>query len=105
MQKVTLGVISASKYYQQTLEEKVFYDLLNVRNISDDVLIWEKSQRDNDFYLQKALQRVWEHRLTLIKEKCLSNQRKFPFFVMVLSKYGISANETKIQAIKKLKKP
>ena len=43
--------------------------------------------------------------LTLNKEKCLFNLPKIIFFGMVLSKYGISVNETKIQATKKLKKP
>ena len=49
--RLTLGVTSASEHYQQTLERKVFYDLQNVRNISDDVIIWGKSQREHDFYL------------------------------------------------------
>ena len=101
--KLTLGVTSALKHYQQTLERKVFYDLQNVRNFSEDVIIWGKSQREHDFYLQKALQRVREHGLIFNREKCLFNLKLH--FEMVLSKDGISADETKIQAIKKLKKP
>ena len=62
--RLTLGVTSASEHYQQTLERKAFYDLENVPNISDDVIIWGKSQREHDFYFQKALQRVREHGLT-----------------------------------------
>ena len=102
---LTLAVTSASERYQQTLERKVFYNLQNVGNISDDEIIWEKSQREHDLYLQKALQRIREHGLTLNKEKCLFNLPRITFFGMVLSKDGISADETKIQAIKKLKKP
>ena len=59
------GVTGASEHYQQTLERKVFYGLQNLRNILDDVIIWGKSQHELDFYLQKALQQVWEHGLTL----------------------------------------
>ena len=55
LKRLTLGVTIASEHDQQTLERKVFYDLQNVRNISDDVIIWGKSQREHDFYLQKAL--------------------------------------------------
>ena len=58
--RLTLGVTSASEHCQQTLERKVFNDLQNVCNISDDVVIWGKSQCKHDFYLQKALQRVQE---------------------------------------------
>ena len=95
-------VASASEHYQQTLDRKVFYDLQNVRNISDVVIIWGKSQREHDFYLQKALQQIREHGLTLNKETCLFNRTKVTFFGMVLLIDGISADETKIQAIKKL---
>ena len=76
-----------------------------MRNIPDDLIIWGKSQREHDFYLQKALQRVREHGLTLNKEKCLFSLAEITFFGIVLSEGGISANETKIQAIEKLKKP
>ena len=77
--KLTLEVTSASKHYQQALERKVFYDLQNVRNFSDDVIIWGKSQREHDFYLQKALQQVREHGLILNKEKYLFNLPKIAF--------------------------
>ena len=75
-----------------------------MHNTSDDVIIWEKSQREHDFYLQKALQRVQEHGLTLHKEKCLFKLPKITYFGMLLSKDAISADETNIKAIKKLKK-
>ena len=52
--RLTLGVISNLSNYQQTLERKVFYDLQNVQNISNDVMIWGKSQREHDLYLQKC---------------------------------------------------
>ena len=98
--RLTLGVTTASRYYQQTLETKFFYDLRNMCNIQVDIIIWEKSQHEHDFYLQKALQQVWDHEL-----KCLFNLPNVTLFGMVLSKNGISINETKIQAIKKLEKP
>ena len=78
--RLTLGATSASENYQQTLERKVFYDLQNVRNVTDDVIIWGKSQQNHDFYLQKALQGVREHGLTLNKEKCLFNLPKATFY-------------------------
>ena len=37
--RLTLGVTSASKHYQQTFERKVFCDLKNMCNISDNVII------------------------------------------------------------------
>ena len=102
--RLTLGITSAFEHYQQTLERNVFYNLQNGRNISDDVTIWGKSQHEHNFYLQKALQLVREHGLTL-KEKCLFNLPKITFSGMALAKDVISAHETKIQAIKKLKNP
>ena len=71
----------------------------------DDAIIWGKSKCEHDFYLQTALQWIREHGLTHNKERCLFNLLKITFFGMVLSKDGISANATKIQSIKKLKKP
>ena len=44
-QNVTLGVTTTSKRYQQTLERNIFYDLQNVRNISDDVIISGKNTK------------------------------------------------------------
>ena len=70
--RLALGITSSSQYYQETLERKTFYDLQNARNILDNVIIWEKSQREYDFYLEKALKRVREHRLTLNRKKRLS---------------------------------
>ena len=60
-------------------------------------------EREHDFHLQNTLQRVRQHGLTLYNEKCLFNFPEIQFFGMVLSKDGIAADETKIQAIKKLK--
>ena len=54
---------------------------------------------------RKSFATITGHGLTLNKEKCLFNLPKITFFGMALSKDDISANETKIQAIKKLKKP
>ena len=59
-QNVTLGITTASGHYQQTLERNIFYDLQNVCNISDDVIIWERVQKNQnllqgskDLYLQQ----------------------------------------------------
>ena len=47
--RLTLAVTSAAEHHQQTLERKVFYDVQYVRNISDNVIIWGKSQREHVF--------------------------------------------------------
>ena len=62
--RLTLWKTSASKH-QQTLEGKVFYDLQNMCNISDNVIIWGKSQREDGFCSQKAFQQVLQYEVTL----------------------------------------
>ena len=73
-----------------------------MRNISDDVTIWGKTQHENDFCLPKALWRVQEHGLTL--NKCPFYLPKITFFRMDLSKDDISDNETKLTPLKSLKR-
>ena len=56
------------------------------------------------FVYRNTQQQVREHGLTVNEEKCLLNLPKIIFFRIVLSKDGISADETKFQAVKKRQK-
>jgi len=49
-------------------------------NVSDDILIYAKSQDEHDNILEKVLSRLQEKGLTLNYEKCLFSVKKLTFF-------------------------
>ena len=87
---LTLGVTNAFENYEQALERKVFYNLQNVHNISDDVIIWGKSQHEHGFSLQKDLQQVREYGVTLKKESVYSAYLKLHFSLWFYQKLYLS---------------
>ena len=67
--------------------------------MSDDVIVYGKSQAEHDSTLRAVFQRFSERGLTLNKDKCKFNQEKLTFFGFVCSSEGISPDPVKVDAI------
>ena len=76
-----------------------------VLNSSDDILIYGKTPKEHHKPLHAVLQRLYQHGLTLNKDKCLFYQTKLTFFGFVFSSNGISADPQKVIAIKNAPSP
>ena len=69
---LNFGTNSASELFQKLIQDQI-HDIQGVINISDDVIIYGKSQKD-DTALHAVCYCFAEVGLTLNKEKCLFNQ-------------------------------
>ena len=70
-----------------------------VRNISDDIIVFGKSQADHDAALQTVFQKMRENNLTANPAKGLFNQSSIDFFGHNFSSDGISADDKKVAAL------
>ena len=97
--RLNFGTNSASEIFQKVIHDQIKH-IPGALNISDDVIIYGKSQNEHDAALHPVCQRFMEVGLTLNDEKCIFNQNKLTFFGLVFSFDGISADPAKVSAIK-----
>ena len=91
----------------QKYSKKLFiiHDIPGSRNISDDILVFGKSQAEHDTALEAVFKRLNDKGLTVNKKKCLFNQDKISFFGLVFSAEGVSPDTRKVDAIKNASPP
>ena len=70
--RLRFGMNSAAEIYQKSIEE-VLQEIKGVRNISDDIIVFGKSQASHDAALQAVFQKMRENNLTANPAKCLFN--------------------------------
>ena len=80
-------------------------DIPEALNISDDVIVFGKTQAEHDAALQAVFRKFAEVNLTLNKKKCEFNKKSITFFGFVFSGQGISPDPKKVEAIKNAKPP
>ena len=66
--RLNFGISSASEIFQETIRN-VVQDINNVKNISDDNLVYGKNQEKHDVALERTFQRLEDKVLTLNKQK------------------------------------
>ncbi|CAB4039287.1 Hypothetical predicted protein [Paramuricea clavata] len=102
--RLNFGTNSASELFQKVIHDQI-HGTPGAINISDDVIIYGKSQQEHDSSLHNVCQRFVEVSLTLNNEKCQFSQTKLTFFGIVFSAEGISADPHKVSAIKNASPP
>ena len=90
----------ASEIFQKLINKQI-HNIPGVLNISDDVIIFGKTQPDHDNALKAVFQKFAKVNLTLNKSKCEFNKQSISFFGFVFSEKGISPDPTKVEAIDK----
>ena len=98
------GVNSASEQYQYDVQTALA-GIEGQENISDDIIVPGKDQKEHDLWLEKVIMRLKERGLALNAEKCQFSMDKLTFFGMVLSGNGISCTEEKVNAVKEAREP
>ena len=92
------GISSAPEVYQHIISQ-VLQGIPGVHNISDDIIISGETIQLHDERLHQVLQRLQERQLTVNSKKCLFRMSQLEFMGHVLSKNGIGAAQSKIEAV------
>ena len=69
-------------------------------NISDDIIIFDKTTAEHDKALEATFQRLSKHGLTLNPEKCVFDKENLDFFGYTFGPAGMTPDPKKVQAIK-----
>ena len=102
--RLNFGTNSASEMFQNVISNQI-HDISGALNISDDVIIFGKTQAEHDIALHKVFRKFSEVNLTLNKRKCEFNKRSITFFGFGFSGQGISPDPKKVEAISNAKPP
>ncbi|XP_052809099.1 uncharacterized protein K02A2.6-like [Mya arenaria] len=102
--RLNFGICSASEIFQNTIRN-VIQGIHGSKNISDDIIIYGKTQTEHDKALEQVFQQIHENGLTLNEKKCEYNKKSITFFGVVFSGEGISADPKKVKAIQEMTLP
>ena len=98
------GVSAAPEIYQHVIQQ-VLQGCPGVKNISDDLIVFGKTQQEHDVNLNGVLSRLQDRGLTLNGEKCKFNVPEITFFGYAISAAGIQPTDQSVPAIRNARKP
>ena len=102
--RLNFGVCSAAEVFQNAISSAL-RGLTGTLNISDDILVFGRTQQEHDARLVACLQRLRECNLTLNKDKCCFGKSHIEYFGHVFSSTGISPDKKKVDAIQNVSDP
>ena len=102
--RLSFGINAAAEKFQNVIASATG-DIPNVKNISDDVIIYGVNRQEHDKALHAVLARFQELNLNLRTDKCQFYMPRIEFFGMIFSGQGMSADPAKIEAIKQADAP
>ena len=97
--RLNFGVNAAAELFQHTIQSLIA-DIAGARNVSDDIIIFGKTQADHDRALHAVLSRLHSRGLTVNASKVVINQPSIEFFGFQFSAKGISPSPSKVQALR-----
>ena len=101
---LNFGISSAAEVFQNAIRETLA-GLQGVINVSDDILIFGKSQAEHDASLKSCFQRLRENGLTLNASKCVYNKTSLDFLGYTFTDGGIKVDQKKVDAVVHLPDP
>ena len=90
------GLSSSAKIVQNTLQNALC-GLDSVKNISNDIIVFGKTQEEHNRNLEATFARLKEKNLTINRQKCEFNKDKLSFYGFNFSKDRISADSMELQ--------
>ena len=102
--RLNFGTNSASEIFQNAISEQI-RDISGAINISDDIIVYGKTQEEHNTALHAVLRRFADSGLTLHPDKCELNKKSLTFFGFVFSAHGISPDPEKVKAIHDARPP
>ena len=102
--RLNFGTSSASELFQHVISEQI-RDIPGVLNVSDDLVVFGKTQELHDESLEAVFKRFANIGLTLNIEKCEFSKDSISFFGLVFSPAGVSPDPSKVKAIHQAQPP
>ena len=93
------GTNSANEIFQKTIQDQIC-DIPCALNISDDIIVFGKTQAEHDTALNAVYKRLSNVDLALSEKKCKFNKPSLTFFGFVFSGDGIAPDPRSVEAIK-----
>ena len=98
------GINRAAEIFQNTITQAL-QGIQNQRNMSDDIIIWGKTQNEQNIALENVLQRLKDKNITLNESKCKFNKSKLAFFGLIFQKEGVSTDSRLVEDFNNLETP
>ena len=102
--RLAFGVASAPAIWQRTMEQ-ILQGIPMTRCLLDDIVVTGKSLDDHCTNLDKVLERLAEHGLTLNRKKCAFFKDSIQFCGHRLDREGIHKTQDKIEAVTRAPSP
>ena len=102
--RLIFGINAASEIFQNKIA-KLLVGLPGCKNISDDIIVYGRDEKEHDENLCRVLTRLKENNAKLNREKCSFRQRQVVFFGHTFSSNGVQADPSKIETIKNMQPP
>jgi hypothetical protein len=85
--RLMFGVNAAAEIFQNAVAT-ILQNVPNCRNLSDDVIVWGKTQQEHDTALRTALQTLEESGAKENKDKCVISVNEITFYGHIFSSKG-----------------
>jgi hypothetical protein len=102
--RLFFGISSAAEVFQHAIQT-VLAGIKGAENVSDDIIIFGKSQEEHDEALSKVLHTLHKAGLTVNLKKCEFSKSTIEFFGHIFSQGGLSPDPQKVQALKDTSEP
>ncbi|KAK7093228.1 hypothetical protein V1264_007018 [Littorina saxatilis] len=104
MKRVPFGISSAPEIFQRIMTE-ILGDIEGVICCYDDIMLHSSTNEEHDKLLKQVFQRLKEVGLELNEDKCEYKKTELKFLGHVISENGVRPDESKVEAIVKMKEP
>ena len=102
--RLCFGINNSFEKFQKGITTSLGH-LPNIKFISDDMIIFNKSLEDHLQTLDKLFTKIDELNLKLNRSKCLFGKNEIKFFGVIISKDGVKADPSKIESLQQAKSP
>ena len=102
--RLLFGINAAAEIFQNAIEE-ILAGLPVCKNISDDIIVYGKDQREHDRNLHGVLERLKQYDIRLNEEKCSFSQSEIMYYGHIFTAKGIKPDPKKVDTIKAMKPP
>ena len=102
--RLSFGINAAAEIFQHAISQ-LLADIPGAINISDDIIVFGKTQQDHDETLNRVLNKVSDNNLTLNATKCEFNKASLEFFGFIFSDCGMKPDPKKVEDDQNLAPP
>jgi hypothetical protein len=102
--RLVFGLNTAGEIFQKIIFELI-KSIKNCMNISDDIIVYGKTQEEHDKALNSLLKTLEEAGLTVNVKKCQFNKHSIKFFGFNFSRDGVHLDHKKYDALQSAKAP